>query len=377
MDEHKCHFMNISDDVLLEICDAVKADGTPDRKGRPTVDMDSIKALSQCNRKLRATLVPTIFRSIKIDRVGTETNAVSTFNAMEQSENVAEYTENFVLDIGTLRQYEEQDSKHYRTPEDSFLQTLMTQLARILGGMKRLQKASLMMTDPYTTHLQAAFEKTNTQLPTLRILKLAPYTDFLLAHCPNLIAASHIDWRWIHGTREGDTRHQHSLNLISAASHAPKLQHLALMFWWRLDMLEAVYSALPNIPSLAMIGGQYHDKLPNLLPLLAKFQHLKVLTTANVAEIGIRGYNPPRCGNAYMGPGGKKLREQVQGQMERAQVKAAVMVFEACKGLEVLWLGDATRCTVVRGKEGSVEDVNFKERRARRLEVGSDGVLVQ
>lgn len=62
------------------------------------------------------------------------------------------------------------------------------------------------------------------------------------------------------------------------------------------------------------------------------------------------GFNPPRRGNAYMGPCGAELLRRVQEEMETANKRVADIVF-----------GGRAKAVVTRGRGGRIHDIQWCE----------------
>jgi hypothetical protein len=103
----------------------------------------------------------------------------------------------------------------------------------------------------------------------------------------------------------------------------------------------------------------YTEKLcQKLLPILARFTAMEELILAEVSELGV-GFNPPGCGNSYMGPQGDERRKEVATQGRRARELAAKGVLEACSQLRTLWVGDCSRAEAVRDEKGNFIDIEW------------------
>jgi hypothetical protein len=75
---------------------------------------------------------------------------------------------------------------------------------------------------------------------------------------------------------------------------------------------------------------------------------MEELILADASDLRV-GFNPPGCGNAYMGPGGEEYRKQVAAEGTQARESVAKLVFAACPPLKVLWVGDWSRA---KGRKG-------------------------
>ena len=102
-------------------------------------------------------------------------------------------------------------------------------------------------------------------------------------------------------------------------------------------------------------------KLPRqeLLPVLSRFTNLRYLALPDTSSLGV-GFDPPGCGNVYMGPGGEAYRQQVAEEGFRYTVKVVDMVFSACSKLRDLWIGDWTHVEAQRTENGSIADLVWR-----------------
>lgn len=96
-----------------------------------------------------------------------------------------------------------------------------------------------------------------------------------------------------------------------------------------------------------------------LLPILSRFNNLHYLALPDTASLGV-GFDPPGCGNVYMGPGGEEFREQVIAEGRRYTIKAVDMVFAACSKLRDLWIGDWDHITAERTQNGTISDLVWR-----------------
>ncbi|KAK0203013.1 hypothetical protein DFS33DRAFT_948570 [Desarmillaria ectypa] len=76
-------------------------------------------------------------------------------------------------------------------------------------------------------------------------------------------------------------------------------------------MLLAVYDAIPSIATLTLGGARVIDSL--LALILSQFKKLKTLGLVDTSSLHV-GFNPPRCGNVYIGPNGDEIRRKVEAQ---------------------------------------------------------------
>jgi hypothetical protein len=71
------------------------------------------------------------------------------------------------------------------------------------------------------------------------------------------------------------------------------------------------------------------------------------------------GFDPPGCGNAYMGPEGKRLAKRVAEEGRMAEESVAISVFRVCPQLKKLWVGDRSCGEVSRDDQGNVTEIKW------------------
>ena len=109
-----------------------------------------------------------------------------------------------------------------------------------------------------------------------------------------------------------------------------------------------------------------NDGLQEFLPALSRFRNLQKLALAGVHCLNV-GFDPPDCGNAYMGPGGDEYLQQVKREGEEAELRVAHMVFPVCASLQELWIGTTTKAVVDRSSDGSFKDLTMSEAKRAML----------
>jgi hypothetical protein len=82
------------------------------------------------------------------------------------------------------------------------------------------------------------------------------------------------------------------------------------------------------------------------------------LILADASNLNV-GFDPPGCGNIYMGPGGDEIWKQVAAEGITAAESVAKSVFQTCPPLKKLWVGDRSRAEVQRDEEGNVIDIKW------------------
>jgi len=93
-----------------------------------------------------------------------------------------------------------------------------------------------------------------------------------------------------------------------------------------------------------------------LAPVLGRFPNLQHLALADASLLGVN-FDPPWCGNAYDGPDGAKLMEQVQKEQVEAEDRVAKTAGSACPKLLDVLVGQYARVEIVRDAKGNFVDV--------------------
>ncbi|KAK0444169.1 hypothetical protein EV421DRAFT_496555 [Armillaria borealis] len=339
---------SVDDDVLGVIC--------------AILDKDELKQISLVDTRLREISLPLLFQRVCMQFVSKEnvwklaTDAIEGMLASIALEVVAGNTR--FLDIRIL------DDKS----EDSMPCVLPGRLAELLSAPFHQLRTLVFTIDE--TQAQAFGDKFRTagiELPTVTTLMVGAYCDFMVPLCPNVEHVATYGWVWLHSNR-GAVSREHSFRLIAAAGGAKMLQHFEMNEWWSVDLLKAVYDAMPSIGTLTLDGGGVIDSLQALIPILSQFKKLKTLGLVDASSLDV-GFNPPWCGNAYMGPGGAELLLRVQEEMEAANKRVADMVFGACVNLDVMVLGGRAKAVVTRGRGGHIQDMLWCESQRQTIAV--------
>ena len=380
--------MDLHDDVLHEIMRAVVtlAVSTKRHRRRSRRDRNGngqfqnpLHSFSMANRRLRHLAAPYLFRSIQVGHDWTWYKGLKAVHAVAAHPAAHRYARRFAIDL-----YVGPDGTGPPPPEH-----LPARFADALRSLTHLRTATLVLPAHHTGPFRAAFfaAKEPVMLPSVKTLILGPHMDWIVPACPNLEVLSTHDWRWLHSDVDGDYSRRHSFELIAAARAARHLRHFEMVAWWDLALLGAVVAALPHLPSLAMTGGTYYDRLEILLPLLAELRELDTLALAGVSALGV-GFVPrhlspaaavaaaaaaaPMAAGILGGGGGgggtarhdpiaqnQRNRRLEQMREARANKAAARMVFRECASVQRVWIGDQQCATRIVRPGQSEEDVEF------------------
>lgn len=353
--------LRLSDDVLLEIRDAV-TQPTPTHIQRHNKhrDLDALRCLSRCNRRLHTLLAPEIFKAVSLNRPETWNVALGLLTCFGRCDAVLRYTRRLVVDL--------QDGPLTQTREPAVLETIeavMRKLVELMREMRGLKEVVLAFPPVLpragkatTVAFDAALEGVDGGfiLPSVESLVIDADLHQLVGKCPGL--RSLVSGALSMHARKVDIE---NVALIQACGerHEP-LRHFEFRVRCSVDLLQLVADNTPNLTSLAIPSFRYFSNLRKLAPILAQFRQLKILVLAKAMDLGL-GFNPPSCGSAYGRPGGNELQERVNKERNAANRTAAELCFEACGSLEILWIGDNTKATVCRFSDGSVADIGIEE----------------
>jgi hypothetical protein len=314
---------SVNDDVFHEICKAILDTTCSDEQGKPITGHQSIKSLSAANLDMRKRLEPIVFKSIYID----VRSWYITLNALKLIENcqaVQHYTKRFHLRI-------------YEAAPGSLesVDGLPRQFATVLSTLKRLEKIRVDVPKNEAPSYRLAAQKSQVELASVRTLESGPQMQWMIELCPHVTTIRICQYWPLHGV-PSDRRSYH---FVRSAGLAKQLQTFEMEVRWTAELVESVYSTMPHLQSLALLGRRQHFKLKELLPPLSCFRNLKTLSVPRASQLGV-GFCPPGCGNAYMGPDGEKVRRRVKEEERRAEQRASRMIFSSCPQLKVLWIGN-------------------------------------
>ena len=117
-----------------------------------------------------------------------------------------------------------------------------SELANLLSAMSQLEKLVLVVPEYHTCLFEEAFRRVELMMPSVDILVVGPYCEFMVAICPNVTIVSNNGYQWLHSdrARDNDRDRDHSMKLIRATRAASKLHHFEMMEWWEVDLLESI-----------------------------------------------------------------------------------------------------------------------------------------
>ncbi|SJL03450.1 uncharacterized protein ARMOST_06805 [Armillaria ostoyae] len=327
----------VDDDVLGVICSIL--------------GQYELKQMSVVDKRLREITLPLLLRRVRIHFVYIEdvwqlaTEAIESMLASTAFDVVVRHTR--FLDIRLSDK-----------SEDPMPSVLPTRLVEFLSAsFRQLHTLVFTIDEKQAQTFDDKFTMAHIELPTVTNLMVGAYCDFMVRLCPNVEHVATFGWVWLHSRRGSMTR-EHSFRLIAAAGDAKMLKHFEMNEWWSASLLHAVYDAMPSIQNLTLDGGPLRDGLQALVPILSQFKKLKKLGLVDASSLHV-GFNPPRCGNVYMGPNGGEIRKKVQAQAEAARSRVADTVFGACINLEVLILGNRSKAIATRCPGGKIREIQW------------------
>ena len=198
--------------------------------------------------------------------------------------------------------------------------------------MPQLQKLVIVIPERHTDIFARAIGGFNVCLPAMHTFVVGPFCDFAVQICSRVTTIVNNEWNALYARRGDRPSLQHTRNFIAAAGSAPRLESLEIMAWWESDLVEAIHDSVPNLRKLALDAGSYEKGIESFISGLSRLTDLEYLALGGASKLHV-GFDPPRCGNAYMGPRGKEVRETVDLQRKVAESRVAAMVASACPRL--------------------------------------------
>jgi hypothetical protein len=366
---------DLNDDVLLEICAALANLDALDKQyyissGEKIKRPSALSDLSTTSRRFRSLAAPRLFKTVKVG--GGWKKASKALGTLESCPDLLSHVRTFHFKV--VIPYDRNASKQGPPPPSG----LETQLVGALSMMPNLHTLHISVPEYHTDVFAEAFETAKLQMPNVTTLVLGCYCGFVANHTPNTTTLSSDGWAFLHTKRGAEANWAYSdlyndgpadnilggagaaMNLIQAASKLPQLTYFEMDQWWRVSVLEQLHKHAPQISRLGMPGGRYFDSFEALLPTLAKFENLDELILASAANLKV-GFEPPWCGNAYMGPGGEELARKVEKEGKEAEEMVARGVFGSLAGVKSLWVGDHNHAVCERNEKGIVTEVRWNE----------------
>lgn len=348
--QNRPSLLQLPDELILEILSAVHPPGCPSswRNRRKcsgcSISRHELVNVSMTNKRMRNICAPFIFTHVGIGRRSYGWwRASRSLKAAELSFHGKQYATSLTINVSP-------GYRKFKHPSESFPRRCALALSRY----DRVRQLHLVV--PYYTAaaFKTGFRKSNLEFPNVRTLILGSRLEWLIHMCPNVEVISTVGPRWLDDDTDGRWSWQLLYNLIQTAGFVPNLRHFEMRADWNTDLVGTVLQCMPEIESLAMPGGQYYDEINALLSILGQFRNLKVLALAEPEKLGV-GYDPPGCGNAYFGPGGNAMREQVLQQRRAAVMYVGKMVIEKMRSLNELWVGISDRATFSTNASGRRE----------------------
>ena len=239
------------------------------------------------------------------------------------------------------------------SPQDYFTR-LAAQLRRMINLEKLVFDIQERHTEAFATELMAS----GTNLPKVRHLVIGPFCHFVISACPNVETVATVNhwgsFEWPEAPKNAIRIHTKSL--IESLKDASNIHRLKLHESWNIQILEAIYGAVPRLQSLALASPTPYSDLPitGFPSALSKFENLRqlILPAAWLLDVG---FFPPECVNFYMNPDGSEIEEvvaMVDQEQREAEIKVLDMVAPVCPSLRELWIGNDTRAEIVRNANG-------------------------
>ena len=242
------------------------------------------------------------------------------------------------------------------------------QLSRMLPTLTTLRTLQLHIPDKQIGKFRKDMLKSGLRLPGIRSLRLGPRMDFMVSLCPNVesIANTEQGWRTVrYSEAEFSAPGSHGKVFVFAAGFAKHLCRFELYDSWTTEQLQFVHENIPRLQSLAMHGELSRQTPEEFLPILRTFRNLKTLVLPPVEDLSVglfRNFNV--CGNGFMGPEGRKAREEMQRRRDQELLElarhTAVMIFQNLPLLERLWIGGRRLFTPAFTSSGGFKNVEFR-----------------
>ena len=347
--------LDLNGDVLYEICVVLEANDMrclrPQSPWRRSPPKSSLLSLCSTCRRIRYVGAPLVYRRAAVidpSLCRTERQDLeSALSSIEECEPYQRYGRLLFIQLGDV--------------QSKVARYLLRQTTSSLNNLEalRLEVNSFGNRQDVPENLLEALRKDTSWLPSLRSLVISENLEKLL-HDFDGISSLEIRNR---GPYLNAPVFQQCVN----SGKFSNLRELELNIRWHPQLLNELNHQLHHLEALGVVGNCiWGSPFLELLPALSCFPRLKTLTTVYASEMGV-GFDPPDCGNAYMGPGGEERRRKTEIEEEKVLEYVGHETFEACRELKVIWMEYYGNARVVRRADGTVKEVTWAK--AERLGV--------
>ncbi|KAF9039452.1 hypothetical protein BDZ89DRAFT_1060897 [Hymenopellis radicata] len=334
----------LNTDVLDIVCGLLSDQKEGDKNSA------SLVALSTTDKRTRSVAIRHLFKQLKLHFVNNQPYKRGLARLKTWNPEFAPFVKSIDITFACA-------THAFAHEEDHGAEEALTQLADVLGTLTRLRKIACSVDDAkYEHRLEKALCTRHVQLFLLVEEAHGPSSHIFVRFCPNARYISNLNRSTFYISEE------RVRNLYNVIHHAPKLDCLEITSSWSTSTLKEVRNAAPNVSRLFLRGVLLRDKsepldIYRLIPIFASFPALKILGVMSLSRLAV-GYNPPRCGNVYMGSQGAQLRERLRRQSHRLTESIATAAFNACNQLVELWIGSYTRALAER-RGGTVINIEY------------------
>lgn len=338
--------LTLNNDILLLLCTTLAIE-QEDIVSRPLIsDPSPLKQLSSTCKRLRTLARPLIFRNVKLGGYGwTWSDTHLAITRMRNSQAVQRHTRRLsvYLSPGSATTERQNDFP------DKAMFSDFVDLLQSIAKLQRLDLSGVIVPEQQLDLMKAGMSGLTCE--SVAALSMPCALHWMVGKFPNL---QKLDVQAYNGMSQSP---------VEAIRQVPGIQHLECKAHWTPELLNEVYQRAPGLKTLAMQSSRprYSKPVFDFVPELAKFDNLRCLVLAPVSYLNI-GFSAPRCGNAYRGPNGHKVRERVKQDRERLSGLVAEAIFGKCKELEELWIAAGTadcKATCVRGEDGAVKEIQW------------------
>lgn len=285
--------LDLNDDVLVMICQDLSTSPFQDF---PSTSL-SLKAFSATCRRVRSLADPILFHHVKFSKGFEELpNALRTLNRRRNNSCIRRLTIKIpVFDFDLDLEWSAQ---------------VACRLAHFIRSLERLETLTVDVLWRVYPEVSTPFFEEVGFLPRVTTLQVASDTGLLITRCPSVVALV------------GSVIPNYQISYLQTT---PQLFRIDVRSKWDLQSLAFLSHALPNLQELGVVAiGRGCE----LLQELRHLRHLRVLA------IDARDWE----NDSHELP-----REVVELQ--------APLVFQACRWLEVLWVGELFVVTVNRAEQ--------------------------
>ncbi|TDL23566.1 hypothetical protein BD410DRAFT_787412 [Rickenella mellea] len=316
--------MKLITDVVQCICEAA--------------DRETLLNLSLVTKEFRYASIPAVFREVQIiadwETVGPQVNFI-----LENCDEVCKFVRQFrfIACEKPLRNFARKDSVNMENSPE-----FPSAICVLISKMTQLKRLGFDVPDARASSFEMAFAAGAVSLATVTVLRLSPYAEFLVKHCPAVTDVETCRDTTVTGMEpEPDT--SAALLLINAVRDRPIVRFGLVRRYWRTSITNAIVNTIPFIRDLVMVAAEYPGGFDTHLLIFSRLTKLERLWLGHNPCPGI-SFHVTRLSHLHLE---KPVKSKV-GKGRRGPI--TMLSARACPKLNEMWVLSGSKYVHVKVK---------------------------